>query len=116
MTADRRDRMVEAIETAMKSRPRPRYRLPPGDGRKPWRPSRFSADLHCADCDIHYQDPVPNLFSFNSPMGACETCRGFGRTIGIDYGLVIPDETKSLAEGADQALADRELRANARTI
>jgi len=33
-------------------------------------------------------------------MGACETCRGFGRRIGIDYGLVIPDENKSLREGA----------------
>ena len=43
---------------------------------------------------------MPSLFSFNSPIGACETCRGFGRTIGIDYDLVIPDETKSLADGA----------------
>ena len=40
------------------------------------------------------------MFSFNSPMGACETCRGFGRTIGIDYGLVVPDESKSLRGGA----------------
>jgi excinuclease ABC subunit A len=61
---------------------------------------RFSRDLHCAHCDIHYRDPVPNLFSFNSPMGACPTCRGFGRTIGIDYDLVVPDKSKSLAEGA----------------
>ncbi len=61
---------------------------------------RFSTDLHCADCDIHYQDPAPSAFSFNSPLGACETCRGFGRTIGIDYGLVIPDEAKTLKGGA----------------
>jgi len=61
---------------------------------------KYSNDLHCADCDIHYRDPVPSLFSFNSPVGACETCRGFGRIIGIDYGLVIPDETKTLAGGA----------------
>ena len=61
---------------------------------------RFSTDLHCADCDIHYQDPAPHAFSFNSPLGACETCRGFGRTIGIDYNLVIPDESKSLKDGA----------------
>ena len=39
-------------------------------------------------------------FSFNSPVGACEQCRGFGRTIGIDYRLVIPDEEKTLAGGA----------------
>ncbi|PWT75701.1 MAG: excinuclease ABC subunit A, partial [Proteobacteria bacterium] len=61
---------------------------------------RFSADLHCADCDIHYQEPTPSLFSFNSPLGACDTCRGFGRVIGIDFGLVIPDEAKTLAAGA----------------
>lgn len=61
---------------------------------------KFSADLHCADCDIHYAEPNPSLFSFNSPLGACDTCRGFGRVIGIDYGLVIPDESKSLRDGA----------------
>lgn len=67
---------------------------------RPLQPLRFSSDLHCPDCDIHYRDPVPNLFSFNSPIGACETCRGFGRVIGIDPDLVIPDHGKTLAEGA----------------
>ena len=61
---------------------------------------RYSSELHCAECDRSYQAPNPSLFSFNSPVGACETCRGFGRTIGIDYGLVIPDEGKSLRGGA----------------
>ena len=61
---------------------------------------RYSTDLHCPDCDIHYADPTPSLFSFNSPVGACETCRGFGRVIGVDWGLVIPDESKTLREGA----------------
>lgn len=61
---------------------------------------RFSNKLHCADCDIAYQPALPSTFSFNSPLGACETCRGFGRVIGIDLGLVIPDESKSLVAGA----------------
>ena len=61
---------------------------------------RFSSDLHCPDCDIQYADPTPGLFSFNSPVGACETCRGFGRVIGIDFGLVLPDAGKTLREGA----------------
>ncbi|MBS0379940.1 MAG: excinuclease ABC subunit UvrA [Proteobacteria bacterium] len=61
---------------------------------------RYSSELHCAECDLAYRAPAPSQFSFNSPLGACETCRGFGRTIGIDYGLVIPDETKSLRGGA----------------
>ena len=61
---------------------------------------RYSIQLHCAECDLSYREPNPSLFSFNSPVGACESCRGFGRTIGIDYGLVIPDESKSLRGGA----------------
>ena len=61
---------------------------------------RYSSQLHCAECDRSYREPNPSLFSFNSPVGACESCRGFGRTIGIDYGLVIPDESKSLRGGA----------------
>ena len=61
---------------------------------------RYSSELHCAHCDLAYHTPTPSQFSFNSPLGACETCRGFGRTIGIDYGLVIPDETRSLRGGA----------------
>ena len=44
--------------------------------------------MHCPDCDWHYADPTPNIFSFNSPVGACLSCRGFGRTIGIDLRLV----------------------------
>jgi excinuclease ABC subunit A len=63
----------------------------------PW---RFSTALHCPDCDIAYKEPSPSTFSFNSPIGACEACRGFGRIIGVDYGLVIPDETLSLSGGA----------------
>src|SRR5690606_30978997 len=38
---------------------------------------RYSSELHCADCDISYSEPTPALFSFNSPLGACDTCRGF---------------------------------------
>lgn len=61
---------------------------------------RFSTHLHCPYCDLHYSDPTPNMFSFNSPLGACETCRGFGRIIDIDLDLVIPDTNKSLEKGA----------------
>ncbi len=61
---------------------------------------RFSDRLHCAACNIEYTTPLPSTFSFNSPLGACESCRGFGRVMGIDYGLVVPDESKTLREGA----------------
>ena len=61
---------------------------------------RYSTDLHCPDSDLRYETPHPSMFSFNSALGACETCRGFGRVIGVDYGLVIPDERKTLRDGA----------------
>ncbi|HUF20651.1 MAG TPA: excinuclease ABC subunit UvrA [Burkholderiales bacterium] len=61
---------------------------------------KFSTALHCAECDIHYREPNQSTFSFNSPLGACETCRGFGRVIGIDFGLIVPDGNKTLREGA----------------
>ncbi|MBW1962249.1 MAG: excinuclease ABC subunit UvrA, partial [Deltaproteobacteria bacterium] len=60
----------------------------------------FSSRLQCADCGISYSPPQPNLFSFNSPIGACETCRGFGRTIDIDIDLIIPNPSLSIEEGA----------------
>ncbi|APR35467.1 excinuclease ABC subunit UvrA [Paraburkholderia sp. SOS3] len=61
---------------------------------------RFSTGLHNPDSDLRYADPQPALFSFNSAYGACDTCRGFGRVIGVDLGLVIPDERKTLRGGA----------------
>ena len=61
---------------------------------------RFSTGLHCPESDIRYTEPTPSAFSFNSAVGACESCRGFGRVIGVDYGLVIPDEKLTLRNGA----------------
>jgi excinuclease ABC subunit A len=61
---------------------------------------RFSTGLHCPDSDQRYTDPIPSMFSFNSAVGACETCRGFGRVIGVDYGLVIPNDKLTLRAGA----------------
>ena len=49
---------------------------------------------------IRFEEPVPNLFSFNNPYGACPTCEGFGQVLGIDAELVIPDKRLSLFEGA----------------
>ena len=68
-----------------------------GDASPPW---RFSTGLHCPDCDISYKDTSPSTFSFNSALGACDTCRGFGRVIGVDYDLVIPDGSLTLRGGA----------------
>jgi excinuclease ABC subunit A len=97
-----RGRVVESLEAALRVG-RGRLSVHQVDDAEPpqrlgtW---RFSSELHCADCDLAYQEPTPSAFSFNSPLGACDSCRGFGRTIGIDYGLVIPDETRTLRGGA----------------
>ncbi len=95
-----RQRVMEALESALRfggGRVDAQVLDDDGNAREAW---KFSDDLHCADCDIHYAEPNPSTFSFNSPLGACDTCRGFGRVIGVDYGLVIPDEKKTLREGA----------------
>jgi len=68
-----------------------------GDRTNMW---RFSAGLHCPESDLRYPEPMPSMFSFNSAVGACETCRGFGRVIGVDLGLVIPNEKLTLRSGA----------------
>ncbi|MGA7779074.1 MAG: excinuclease ABC subunit UvrA [Paraburkholderia sp.] len=103
LTAVDKARAVEAIEASLK-RGGGRvnvYVLPqaPEESAEPqiW---RFSTGLHNPDSDLRYADPQPALFSFNSAYGACETCRGFGRVIGVDLGLVIPDERKTLRGGA----------------
>ncbi len=58
----------------------------------------YGPDLGCAECGTTLRAPSPALFSFNSPLGACPICEGFGRVIGIDSERVIPDPAKSLAE------------------
>jgi excinuclease ABC subunit A len=96
-----RERVIEALEAALRvGQGRVAIHVLDEPGEQIVQTWRFSSDLHCADCDIHYQEPTPSLFSFNSPLGACESCRGFGRTIGIDFGLIVPDESKSLRGGA----------------
>jgi excinuclease ABC subunit A len=59
----------------------------------------FSEALRCFSCGKTFREPSPNLFSFNSPLGACSVCQGFGRVITIDWNLVIPDVRKSVSEG-----------------
>jgi len=92
--ADRK-RIVDSLEQAFRF----------GSGRidlwiAPEQHLAFSSRLDCPTCDITYRSPLPNLFSFNSPVGACETCRGFGKTIQVDLNLIIPNPSLSLEQGA----------------
>ncbi|RPI05610.1 MAG: excinuclease ABC subunit UvrA [Ignavibacteriae bacterium] len=61
---------------------------------------RFSTHFECLEDGMQYEDPEPRLFSFNNPVGACPACQGFGRIIGIDMDLVVPDPGKSIRQGA----------------
>jgi excinuclease ABC subunit A len=90
-----RPRVIDSLEQALRF----------GEGKlsvvvSPEETRRYSSSRHCANCDIHYASSSPYLFSFNSPLGACETCRGFGRIIDVDLDLVIPDRKRSIADGA----------------
>jgi excinuclease ABC subunit A len=58
----------------------------------------FRRGLHCPGCGCDFRDPTPALFAFNSPLGACPTCQGFGRVIGVDLEKVIPDPGLRLDE------------------
>ncbi|MES2999310.1 MAG: excinuclease ABC subunit UvrA, partial [Pseudomonadota bacterium] len=92
-------RAVEAIEVALK-RGAGRvtvYAATSETDNEIW---KFSTGLHCPESDTRYADPIPSMFSFNSAVGACETCRGFGRVIGVDWGLVIPNDKLTLRAGA----------------
>ena len=99
-----KSRVIEAIELALKRGGRLNVYVQPAEEGAVEEMWRFSTGLHCPDSDLRYADPTPSLFSFNSAMGACDTCRGFGRVIGVDYGLVIPNDRLTLRSGAIKTL------------
>lgn len=65
-----------------------------------WTELKYSKHFFCSYCKIEYPEPVPALFSFNNPIGACPKCQGFGHTIDIDMDAVIPDKERPLSDGA----------------
>ncbi len=91
-----RSRLIDSVETAFNT----------GQGRcavlndttKSLR--KFSNIYECADCGFVYEEPEPRLFSFNNPKGACPHCQGFGRTMGIDEDLVVPNKSLSIGKDA----------------
>ncbi len=90
-----RERIVESIEQA--------YYLGQGQAKvltEDGGELSFSRKFHCAECNIDYPEPNPNLFSFNSPLGACPECEGFGKIIGISPELVVPNPELTIEEGA----------------
>jgi excinuclease ABC subunit A len=90
-------RFLEAVETAMHFG-RGEVRIFNGDGFAEL--GHYSRGLHSPKTGRKFRPATPPLFSFNSPLGACPVCRGFGRIIEIDYRLAIPDPTLSIDDGA----------------
>lgn len=95
LSANNRGRLAEALETAYRE----------GGGLAEIRvvdgPTlTYVRDFRCAGCHRAFERPAPKLFSFNSPFGACETCRGFGNTLTYDEKLIVPNPDLSLAQGA----------------
>ena len=90
------DRLRKTVETAMKQ----------GDGlimildKDSGVAKNFSKRLMCPTTGLSYRDPAPNMFSFNSPEGACPKCKGLGYVNEIDMKKVIPDDTLSIYQGA----------------
>jgi excinuclease ABC subunit A len=99
VSADARSRIVDAIESCYREAGEVIFETAPGDDQPP-QPIRFANRFECKHCSNRYEEPEPRLFSFNNPYGACPRCQGFGNTIDFDLDLVIPDKTKTLAEGA----------------
>jgi excinuclease ABC subunit A len=92
---DIRQRLVDSLETCFREGHAAVIR--PADGGDE---IKFSDQYICKYDGTRYEEPEPELFSFNSPYGACPTCQGFGNTIGVDYSLVIPNPLVSIKDGA----------------
>lgn len=110
VAAEERSRLVDAIEICyhetgevvieVATREREDGVAQPGAAVPNNRRLRFAYRFECKTCGLRYEEPEPRLFSFNNPYGACPRCQGFGNTIDFDPRLVVPDPSKSLAEGA----------------
>jgi len=90
-----RERLADSVETAWRAGGETVTVEMPDRGRE-----TFSGRLFCEACGIAAPEPAPLLFSFQHPTGACPVCNGFGNILDYDPARVIPDEGKSLAEGA----------------
>ncbi len=101
VSGDQRSRIVDAVEIGYREAGEVIFETVPRDGESQGNERlRFSQRFECKNDGSRYDSPEPRLFSFNNPYGACPRCQGFGNTIDIDLDLVIPDQGKTLNEGA----------------
>ena len=95
ITPDLHQRLVDTVEICYRDAGEVIFQSAAGDTSL-----RFNEKFQCKTCGMEFAEPEPILFSFNSPVGACPRCQGFGNTIDFDMDRVIPDKTLSLEDGA----------------
>ena len=95
-----RPRVAESLESAFKAGHGRAVAVVLDDARAERRRLPFDIRFNCAACGREFPEPDPQLFSFNSAVGACPTCEGFGRVSGLDPAKIIPDPRKSIDTGA----------------
>ncbi|WP_332449397.1 excinuclease ABC subunit UvrA [Methanoculleus sp.] len=95
LSVDERSRLVEAIENALAKSEGLVIAVDESD-----REEAFSSLMACPVCGMAFEELQPRMFSFNSPFGACEECNGLGIRMEFDPDLIIPDKSKSIADGA----------------
>jgi len=98
LDSDSRARVVDAVETGYREAGEVIFQTAPREPESA-QTLRFAQRFECKRCNLRLQEPEPRLFSFNNPYGACPRCQGFGNTIDFDLDLVIPDKTRTIAEG-----------------
>jgi excinuclease ABC subunit A len=99
VTPDLRTRISQSVQQALKLGKDLMFVQPeeaPGVGEPP---ATYSRALMCEDTGISYEEPSPNAFSFNSPYGACPTCKGLGQVYTVSMTAILPDENLSINEG-----------------
>jgi len=108
LEGDMRGRLTDSVELAYREAGGTAFAIEDPAGLSAEAPSAkadakthvFSERFECQNCNLTYEAPQPRLFSFNNPFGACQTCHGFGNIIELDLDLVVPDPSKSIAQGA----------------
>ncbi|MBE6379985.1 MAG: excinuclease ABC subunit UvrA [Lentisphaerae bacterium] len=95
-----RSRVNDSVETALKHGSGMLTLLKQEAGFDDWQEVKYSEHLACTDCKVSFGELLPRNFSFNSPYGACECCNGLGVQMVMAAELAIPDDTKSIKNGA----------------
>jgi excinuclease ABC subunit A len=98
VTKDMRTRISQSVQQSLKLGKDLMFVLFENDKGKTGEAS-YSRQLMCEDTGISYEEPSPNSFSFNSPYGACPTCKGLGQVYTVDMNAIIPDDSLSINEG-----------------